>query len=203
MRDLAYHRAGIPHIPAAQLSRQRVTLLMNVAGEPRGMPNVERIVPDLRRSFPSLDFVQEQMMHMNATAQLRAVAATSVLVTNVGSRSFRLLFLPDGAHVIMIGAPEVPIPGGDGQSRANSGSFVEVDTCWSSLGYVRILKYHTRNASAVVLGKGRPWSEDKKRRKGDLFEWMRLWDSDVELSLDHLNGLIQVALQRIVSKSAL
>ena len=201
MRDLAYQRAGIAHIPAALLAPQRVTILVNSPDEPRGMPNIEQILPALRAQHPHVDFKLEPMKERDAMEQMRVLAATSVLVTNVGSRSFRLVYLPDGAHVILVGAPEVDIVGGDGVKRSHRGSFVEVDTCWSSLGYVRVLKYHVTNATAVALGVGRAWSDEKRARMGDVYEWMRLWDSSVNVTAEQLGGLLTVALDRLQAQA--
>ena len=38
--------------------------------------------------------------------QLKLLSKATVVITNVGSRSFRLIYLPNGASVILVGPPE-------------------------------------------------------------------------------------------------
>lgn len=62
---------------------------------------------------------------------------STVLVFNIGSRSFRLLFLPDGAQEILVGAFEV--------EDLLGFPFKEIYTYWGFLGFVEVWGYHVYN----------------------------------------------------------
>ena len=42
--------------------------------------------------------------------QLEVISQATVLVSNIGSRSFRLIYLPNGATTILVGPPECGPP---------------------------------------------------------------------------------------------
>ena len=42
--------------------------------------------------------------------QLELISRATVLVSNIGSRSFRLIYLPNGATTILVGPPECTPP---------------------------------------------------------------------------------------------
>jgi hypothetical protein len=70
--------------------------------------------------------------------QMKLLSETTVLVSNIGSRSFRLVFLPDGAQAINVGTLETWGPEGPPE---NDLPFLESDMCWDFLGYVRVWRY--------------------------------------------------------------
>lgn len=72
--------------------------------------------------------------------QIELLARATVLVSTIGSRSFRLVYLPDGAQVIIVSPPL--------WRRADGSStfpfpFDETDRCWAFLGYVNVLRHHS------------------------------------------------------------
>jgi hypothetical protein len=51
MRDMAYKRSGVTHVPAPQQPRRRVTILVPSAKEPRALLDVEQVVQTLQPRF--------------------------------------------------------------------------------------------------------------------------------------------------------
>ena len=72
--------------------------------------------------------------------QIELLSRTTVLVSTIGSRSFRLIYLPDGAQMIIVSPPVWQKPDGRGTFPF---PFDETDRCWGFLGYVSVLRYHT------------------------------------------------------------
>jgi hypothetical protein len=70
--------------------------------------------------------------------QTEILSKTTVLVTSIGSRSFRMVYLPDGAQVILVGPPEKLGRRGD---EVNPAPFREVEWCWAYLGYFNMILY--------------------------------------------------------------
>jgi hypothetical protein len=98
LRELAYERMGVQHTPAALQGVPRITLL-DAPGERRAVLNAATAADALRARFPSADVRLVVMRELSAEQQLHVLSQTSVFVSNIGSRSFRLLYLPDGAQV--------------------------------------------------------------------------------------------------------
>ena len=138
LRDLAYKRAGVIARPASSLSPAQVTILQAAPHEPRQLTGMADKVAQLEQLLPGVQVVLSEMTGLDPKEQLSILANTTVLVSTVGSRGFRLVLLPSGAQTIIIGAPEAKIAGGDGRKRQLSGPFKEVDSCWDMLGYVRV-----------------------------------------------------------------
>ena len=63
----------------------------------------------LRQRFPEARVIVRDMMQLSPDEQMHELARTSVLITTAGSASFRLVYLPDGAAVVLVGAPEVRV----------------------------------------------------------------------------------------------
>lgn len=116
-------------------------------------------------------------------------------MSNIGSRSFRLLFLPDGAQAILVGAIEDdPAPG-----EYVSVPFKETDMCWDFLGYVDIWRYHVKNdvelaAAADIIPPG-----GRKEVKFDTHrEKIVFWrDQDIAIQPDKLRKLVETALDNV------
>ena len=53
----------------------------------------------MRERFPHADVDVLQMRDLSKAEQLEELSRTSVLVSNLGSKSFRMVLLPDGAQV--------------------------------------------------------------------------------------------------------
>lgn len=108
LRAAAYRRYGIPHVPAPQLpGPPRVVVLGRSEKESRRFIDAAATVAALRSAFPDAQVEYVELMEASPEEQVQLLARTSVLVTTVGSASFRLLFLPDGASVVLVGAPLV------------------------------------------------------------------------------------------------
>ena len=121
--------------------------------------------------------------------QIELLARTTVLVSTIGSRSFRLVYLPDGAQMVIVGPP---------LWRRTDGSstfpfpFDETDRCWGFLGYVNVLRQH------VVLGKeeDRPPVEDDKN-SSDFERYLAERDRTVTLDVEKLLPTVRHALRSV------
>jgi hypothetical protein len=99
LRKAAYALHGIQEVQAKDLPGTRVAVLDSQLDE-RGINNTQAILDGLRRSWKRQIVVESVFYQQySAVQQLRMLAQTSVLISNVGSRSFRMLFLPEGAQV--------------------------------------------------------------------------------------------------------
>jgi hypothetical protein len=97
-------------VPAPLLAIPRILLLGRTAKESRRFLNVPEAILGLRSRFPGVRVEYAEMMDMTPEEQMHTLATTSVLITTVGSASFRLIYLPDGATTILMGAPVVRLP---------------------------------------------------------------------------------------------
>eukprot|EP00892_Ulva_mutabilis_P000921 jgi/Ulvmu1/1082/UM105_0041.1 len=70
---------------------------------------------------------------------LELLARTTVLISTIGSRSFRLVYLPDGAQMIIVSPPCWRLPNGRGSFPY---PFDATDCCWDFLGYVNVRRHH-------------------------------------------------------------
>lgn len=94
LRTAAFALQGIPTRRAENLPETRVVLL-----DERGMHNTQNILDTLRRTWKRHITESVFFQQYSAMQQLHMLSQTSVLITNVGSRSFRMVFLPEGAKV--------------------------------------------------------------------------------------------------------
>ena len=99
LRDLAYALNGVAHVPAPQQPRLVISFIYKQPGDKRRMLLDDAVLRALQRRYPQAEVAVHDYMLESADAQLAWLSRTSILVTNVGSPSFRLLFLPDGAQV--------------------------------------------------------------------------------------------------------
>jgi hypothetical protein len=102
MRDIAYEEAGVTHIPAIEQPQQVITILArDVKVERRGILNLDEISAALTDAFPDASVEVHWMKRdsLSPSEQLDVLARTTVLVSNIGSASFRMIYLPDGAQV--------------------------------------------------------------------------------------------------------
>eukprot|EP00892_Ulva_mutabilis_P002582 jgi/Ulvmu1/12324/UM089_0008.1 len=194
MRDVAYRNFGLKVASVVDLE-PFVLFLDGRNGEKRHLTNAEALIPKLKQRFPGV-----RMEHVVSSAQpleeqLDYLSKATVVVSNIGSRSFRLIYLPNGATTILVGPPEfefelppekagkpvikekVPMP------------FQEIVSCWAFIGYVQMLQYHVRSEEEVMRTK----------------EWTTVVDArNVDIILDEakLSRLLQTALQRQSSSIA-
>ena len=108
LRTLAYDRCGVA-LPSsvAEQPRPRVVLLGRNEFDKRHILNADSLVTELRAALPGVAVDRVVFQDLSPTEQLRELAATTVLVSTIGSASFRLVFLPDGAAMVSVGAPLV------------------------------------------------------------------------------------------------
>ena len=108
LRAAAYARYGITHVAAPALpGPPRVVVLGRSEKESRRFIDAAATVAALQRALPEAAVEYVELMEASPEEQMALLSRTSVLVTTVGSASFRLLFLPDGAAVVLVGAPLV------------------------------------------------------------------------------------------------
>ena len=142
LRDTAYAKFGINRVRAAALP-PHVLIIDGAPGERRHLKNISAVQDDLQLRFPGATFEYQVISQLSAAEQLYRLSNATVLVSNIGSRSFRLIFLQDGASVILVGPPD------DGSARRGRPRtiptpFLELHWCWAYLDYVRILPYHVK-----------------------------------------------------------
>lgn len=110
-----------------------------------------------------------------------------MLVSTIGSRSFRLIYLPDGAQMIIVGPPQWRLQDGQGSFPF---PFDETDRCWGFLGYVNVLRHH------VVKGL-MPNQPETEESDYDHKEYIAQRDQMVYLQNDTFIQIIRHALDSI------
>ena len=118
--------------------------------------------------------------------QIELLARTTVLVSTIGSRSFRLVYLPDGAQMIIVSPPLWQQPDGSGSFPF---PFDETDRCWGFLGYVNVLRHH------VVQGamEDRPL-EEAVMNIHEFKNYLTMRDKSISLQMDRFLPVVQHAL---------
>ena len=116
--------------------------------------------------------------------QIELLSRTTVLVSTIGSRSFRLIYLPDGAQMIIVSPPVWQKPDGSGTFPL---PFDETDRCWGFLGYVSVLRYHS------VMG---PVSERPESEAGD---YIKARDKTVTLETEQFLPVVRHALDSVLA----
>lgn len=149
MRAIAYSNNDLEHTAAHKL-RPKVLIIDGVEGEKRRFQeDLSSMVPALRAEFPDAQIELVKISQLPGEEQMQLLSETTVLVTSVGSRSYWMMYLPDGAQVVLVGPPE--FYGADGTTPVEL-PFREVDWCWGNLGYFNILLY--RHGSSLSRRKG-------------------------------------------------
>ena len=156
MRDAAYQRFGVPHIPAARHDALRISFIVKKSTDRRRLIVPRSVADAIRARYPEATIEWHIGQDEPLPTQIAWLARTSILVGNIGSSSFRLVLLPDGAQAIIAGGPEEPLNGTDGKLHRLPHSFRETEECWGDLGYVRMHAYHVTNVTDVQLPPLRP-----------------------------------------------
>lgn len=99
MRNLAYAVNSIPHVPAPQQPRLVISFVYKQQDDKRRMIVDNDVIQSLQERWPDAELGVHDYILEDADTQLAWLSRTSILVTNIGSPSFRLLYLPDGAQV--------------------------------------------------------------------------------------------------------
>ena len=97
-RDLAYALAGIKHVPAHEPKRAKVSVIWKGPSERQRLFIGQDVLDLIGNRFPDIDLEMHDVMRESAAAQMAWLARTSILITNIGSPSYRLMYLPDGAQ---------------------------------------------------------------------------------------------------------
>eukprot|EP00892_Ulva_mutabilis_P004473 jgi/Ulvmu1/2398/UM131_0010.1 len=181
MRALAYGNNGVPHVPAASL-KPLVVLLDGHENERRQFENGEAMAEELQRELPGVEVQWLVISALTSKEQIELLARTTVLVSTIGSRSFRLVYLPDGAQMIIVSPPCWRRPNGHGSFPY---PFDETDRCWGFLGYVNVLRHH------VVMG---ALAERPQSEAGD---YIALRDKAVTLVKEDFLPIVRHALDSV------
>jgi hypothetical protein len=199
MREIAYSQVGIQHIAVRHQPQLKVTYLDTMPGERRSILNLHKLVDAMQHRFPTVKMNVMQPRLMSADEQTRQLSETSILVSNIGSRSFRLIFLPDGARVLFIGAPEIA-------ATEKYGKLYEHDkelTCWAYIGYVTPIMYRVFNETMYRPAEKRPISarlqvdSHKGTQKRKWQSRMQIWDADIIVEEKRFGDLLEEELSNI------
>jgi len=190
-REAAYRAGGLELLPAHRLPRVRVLFGDKSHADSRRITNIMDLLPVLRERFPQAEFAVKMLSSMSETDQLRALRKTSVFISPVGSSSFRLIYLPTGAHVILVGAPEF-----DAAGNSLVPVFSEVTECWKNLPHFTFSSYHVTQANESITRFERLMHGWRPERP-ELIEQFRIWDADTVLNADKLGGLVRDALDAL------
>lgn len=98
-RDLAYSLNGIALVPVAAQARTLITILYKDPSDKRRMLVGQGVLQAIRKRFTDVDIEIHDGMSEYADAQLEWLGRTTIFIANIGSPSFRLIYLPDGAQV--------------------------------------------------------------------------------------------------------
>eukprot|EP00892_Ulva_mutabilis_P002583 jgi/Ulvmu1/12325/UM089_0009.1 len=194
MRDLAYRNHGI-QVPSVADLEPFVLFLDGRTGEKRHLHNADDLIPKLQKTFPGVRMEHVVISAHPLEKQLDYLSKATVVVSNIGSRSFRLIYLPNGATAILVGPPEFSFKlapkkeGGKWRTEKLPLPFMETISCWSYIGYVNILQYHVTQEEEVHRFK--VWQTGRDAR-----------DTDSMLNERKLAALIRTALEQQGTTSA-
>eukprot|EP00892_Ulva_mutabilis_P012457 jgi/Ulvmu1/9584/UM054_0014.1 len=188
MRDVAYRLHGLQVSSAPDLE-PFVLFLDGKPREKRHLTNAGAIIPTLKKKFPGVRMEHVQISEYSLQKQLELLSQATVVISNIGSRSFRLIYLPNGATTILVGPPEFQyqLPpkkkGGPVTKEKVPMPFQEIDSCWGYIGYVNMLQYHVTREEEVHRFKR--WTS-----------WMDARDTDIMLDEEKVAALLRTALHR-------
>lgn len=137
---IAYRNAGIAPRTVHQLPKVKVLFGDKPLDDKRRILNIPETMQHLRKHFPGVEFKSLIMSSLEAEEQLKELSTTTVFITPIGSSSFRLIYLPEGAHTILVGAPEGKVKVENSWSQVEP--FREAEQCWDRMEHVTIDKYH-------------------------------------------------------------
>lgn len=197
MRDIAKLNVQAPNVGTSAASMTPLVLILD--GQPetekRMFANAEAAATNLRRALPNIEVQVTRISELSGPDQLTLLSRTTVLISNIGSRSFRLLFLPDGAQAILVGFIEEDDDDADGPPAL---PFKESNMCWDFIGYVNVWRYHVKNnvelaSAANIPPEGREAFEFESHRDRAVY-WR---DQDIVLQPQKLLKLVETALANV------
>lgn len=197
-QQIAYSNHDMEQRPVQALPTFKVLFGDKDLSDKRRIVNIPEVVAYLTARFPALEIKSVVLSALHASEQLVELSTTTVFVTPIGSSSFRLIYLPQGAHTILVGAPEGAVPL-DGGAEATVQPFREAEACWDNLGYVTIDKYHVSGAAEYELRyKRTPWLE----KNIGMYNRFQVWDADVVLVPERVGDMVASALAVVSTSSA-
>eukprot|EP00892_Ulva_mutabilis_P006238 jgi/Ulvmu1/3987/UM183_0006.1 len=188
MREVAYRNHGLK-VPSVADLKPFVIFLDGKYGEKRHLTNAVELIPKLQAEFPGVRMEHIRISRYPLDKQLAYLSKATVVITNIGSRSFRLIYLPNGASVILVGPPEYEIKlppkkrGAPWTKEKIGMPFQEMVSCWAYIGYVNMLQYHVTREEEVYRNK--VWKSTKSAR-----------NTDIVLDEGKITALLRTALQR-------
>lgn len=99
MRDLAYSLFDVPHVPAPEQERIVLSIVVKLEGDKRRMIVPKEVTDAVQRRWPHVDVELHPVANEDVDVQMNWLSRTSIFVANIGSPSFRMVYLPDGAQV--------------------------------------------------------------------------------------------------------
>ena len=100
VREHAQRLLGIAARPPRKpSSRVRLAFLIKNEGDNRRMLVPPAVLQAVRRTFPTVDIELHHAQDEAEDVQVQWLSRTDILVSNIGSNSFRMIYLPDGAQV--------------------------------------------------------------------------------------------------------
>jgi Glycosyltransferase 61 len=103
IRKSAYAAAGITHVATSAQKQHRIVFLsgrsQNHHPEARLIVNEDDIAAAMRTRFPDVEVVLLSMRDLTPEQQLQELSTATVMISTLGSKSFRMVLMPDGAQV--------------------------------------------------------------------------------------------------------
>ena len=191
-RNMAYELARLPPVlPAWKHNQIKVMFGDKATDDSRRVDNVAELIPALQARFPTFRFVNKVLTHLTAREQLEEMSSVSIFISPHASSSFRMVYLPTGAHSIIIGPPEM-----DGHNSKQA--FSEIDVCWDHVPYFSVGRYHVTERSEYVVRFERGYQPDNKQIV-DYYHW---FDSDSHLIAEKLGDLIVEGVKLIRARAS-
>lgn len=131
LRNLAYTLNAVPLVHASEQQRVRISFLYKGPKDKRRMVVSDDVLRAVEARFPEVDVRVYDATTQETDAQLAWLSKTSIFVANVGSPSFRMLYLPDGAQARLLASANTDIaPHSTAQRRECNGAHVWCSVRW-------------------------------------------------------------------------
>jgi hypothetical protein len=99
MRDLAFSLFDVPHVPVKEKERVVLSIIMKLKNDKRKLNVPNHVTRAVQEKYPEIDIEFHPVQNEATNVQVNWLQRTSILVANIGSPSFRMVYLPDGAQV--------------------------------------------------------------------------------------------------------
>jgi len=176
--------------PAWEHTQIKVLFGDKATDDSRRIDNVAELILALQQRFPTYRFVNKVLSHLTAREQLEEMSSTTIFISPHASSSFRMVYLPNAAHVIIVGPPEM-----DG--HAPEQAFNEIDDCWDHVPYFSVGRYHVTERSEYVVRFERGYRVDNP----EIVAYYHWFDSDSHILADKLGDLIAEGVRKIMAQT--